>query len=341
MTSSPRRAPGAGLRGAVLAATLAAVAAAAAARGETSLGGQRVGTAAGTFLKIGVGARPVAMGEAFVAVANDPSTIYWNPAGLAGLPRNEVTFSHTEWPADVNYEFAAAVLPSAKVGGVVGIQLGALYTDIDETDELHPYGTGRTFTYTDFVGGLSYARRFTDKLLIGATAKYVHENLGLDVGGTTVNNFLVDVGSIYYVGYGSLRVGVALANFGPDFKPSGEYSSPYTGEQREYDSFNPPTLFRFGLAWEPVDNPQLRITTAAEVTQPADNEQEFKLGLEGTVRQALSLRAGYNSNADAIQWSAGAGAYVDVGSKRCTADYAYSDGGLLGAIHRLSLGVRF
>jgi opacity protein-like surface antigen len=341
MISSPRRGPGAGLLGAVLAAALAAAAAAPAARAATSLGGQRVGTSAGTFLKIGVGARPVGMGEAFVAVANDPSTIYWNPAGLAGLPRNEVTFSHTEWPADVNYEFAAAVLPSAKLGGVLGIQFGALYTEIDETDELHPYGTGRTFTYTDFVGGLSYARRFTDKLLIGATAKFVHENLGLDVGGTTINNFLVDVGSIYYVGYGSLRVGVALANFGPDFKPSGLYSSPYADEQREYDSFNPPTQFRFGLAWEPIDNPQLRLTTAAEVTQPADNEQEIKLGLEGTFRQALSLRAGYNFNADEIQWSAGAGAYADLGTRRCTADYAYSDGGLLGRIHRLSLGVRF
>jgi hypothetical protein len=338
MTSSRRGTLGVWLLGLALAAGLAA---APPARAATSLGGQRVGTAAGTFLKIGVGARPVAMGEAFVAVANDPSTIYWNPAGLAGLQRKEVTFSHTEWPADVNYEFAAAVLPVAKLGGSLGIQLGALYTDIDETDELHPYGTGRTFTYTDFVGGISYARRFTDKLLIGLTGKYVHENLGLDVGGSTMNNFLVDIGSIYYVGYGSLRVGVALANFGPDFKPGGAYYSPYTSEVREYDSFNPPTQFRFGLAWEPVDNPQFRLTTAAELTQPGDNQQAIKGGLEGTFRGVLSLRGGYNFNADELKWSAGAGALADLGTRRCTADYAYSDGGLLGPIHRLSLGVRF
>jgi len=79
------------------------------ARAQTSLGGQRAGTSAGTFLKIGVGARPVGMGEAFVAVANDPSTIYWNPAGLAGLQRKEVTASHVDWPADVSYDFVAAV----------------------------------------------------------------------------------------------------------------------------------------------------------------------------------------------------------------------------------------
>jgi hypothetical protein len=326
---------------ALAAAALAVLAPARPAAAQTSLGGQRVGTSSATFLKIGVGARPVAMGEAFVAVANDPSTIYWNPAGLAGLLRKEVTFSHTEWPADVNYEYAAALLPVQKLGGSIGIQFGALYTDIDETDELHPYGTGRTFTYTDFVGGLSYARRFTDKLLIGGTVKIVHENLGLDVGGTTVSNFLVDLGSIYYVGYGSLRVGVALANFGPDFKPGGQYVSPVSTEVRDYDSFNPPTQFRFGLAWEPVDRPAFRLTTAAEVTQPADNQQAIKAGVEGTLRGALSLRGGYNFNADELHWSAGAGALGDIGTTRVTADYAYSDGGLLGAIHRVSLGVRF
>lgn len=307
---------------------------------QTSLGGQRVGTSAATFLKIGVGARPVAMGEAFVAVANDPSTIYWNPAGLAGLLRKEVTFSHTEWPADIQYDYMAAVLPVEKLGGSLGIQFGALRTDLTETDELHPYGTGRSFTYTDFVGGISYARRFTDKLLIGFTGKYVHENLGLEVGGSTVNNILVDVGSIYYVGFGSLRVGVALSNFGPDFKPGGAFFSS-NGGVRDYDSFNPPTQFRYGLAWEPYEAHDVRFTTSFEVSQPADNQQEIKAGLETTLRHALSLRGGYNFNADEIHWSAGAGVVGDVNTLRGTVDYAYSDGGLLGPIHRVSLGVRF
>jgi hypothetical protein len=64
---------------------LAALLAAAPAHAQSSLGGQRAGTSSGTFLRIGVGARAVAMGETFVAVANDPSAIYWNPAGLASL----------------------------------------------------------------------------------------------------------------------------------------------------------------------------------------------------------------------------------------------------------------
>jgi hypothetical protein len=307
---------------------------------QAELGSQRVGTSAGTFLKIGVGARPVGMGGAFVAVANDPTTIYWNPAGIAGLLRTNVTVSHTEWTADVNYEYLGAIFPVEKLGGSVGIQFGALYTEIQETTELQPFGTGQTFSYTDFVGGLSYARRFTDKLLIGGTLKFVHENLGVDVGGTTINTWLVDVGSIYYIGLGSLRIGVALANFGPDFSPSGKYFSP-DGEVREWDSANPPTQFRWGVAWEPVQSKSMMLTTALEVSQPADNSQALKAGLEWTLQRVLSLRTGYDFNADVINWSAGAGAVANLGTTRGSVDYAYSDGGVLGGIHQFSLGVRF
>ena len=73
--------------------SLALFAGAAAAQG---VGSQRVGTSGGNFLKIGIGARAVGMGEAFVAVANDPSAIYWNSAGVASLIRSELAVSHTE-----------------------------------------------------------------------------------------------------------------------------------------------------------------------------------------------------------------------------------------------------
>ena len=46
---------------------------------------------AGAFLELSIGARAMAMGDAFVSVANDGSAFYWNPAGAAGLPRAEVS----------------------------------------------------------------------------------------------------------------------------------------------------------------------------------------------------------------------------------------------------------
>ena len=329
-------------RALVLAFSAASIAAAAgAAHAQFTLGQQRAGTSSGAFLKIGVGARAVSLGESFVAVANDPSAIYWNPAGLASLQRQEIQFSHADWPADIRYEHGTWVVPSRRLGGSFAVQFGVLSTELDETSELHPFGTGRSFLYSDMLAGVAYARRWTDKLLVGFGLKYVREDLGSDVGGPVTSAGLVDMGSIYYLGYGSVRIAVSLTNFGPALTPGGNYTSPITGEVRNYDGFDPPIMFRYGVAFEPIENAHQRLTTSLEVAQPADNAQRIKFGAEWTWLHRLALRSGYDFNADEMKFAAGAGLFLGVGQKQGTIDYAFTDGGVLGAINRLSLAVRF
>jgi hypothetical protein len=325
------------LAGAVLALLLAP----AAARAQFTLGDQRVGTSSGTFLKIAVGARATGLGESFVAVANDPSAIFWNPAGLASLQRQEVAFSHVEWPADITYDHLTYVVPITKLGGSLAFQVGMLSTELDETTEFQPFGTGRSFFFTDMIAGAAYARRWTDKLLVGVGAKYLREDLGSDVGGPVTNAVLVDMGSIYYLGYGSVRIATSLSNFGSELTPSGDFVSPTTGEVRSYDGFDPPTLFRYGLAFEPLETAMTRVTTSLEVNQPADDAQVIKTGVEWTWLKRLALRTGYNFNSDAMKFSAGAGLFASLGSWQTTLDYAYTDGGPLGAVNRVTLGMRF
>jgi hypothetical protein len=311
------------------------------AHAQASLGGQRAGTSSGTFLRIGVGARAVGLGETFVAVANDPSAIYWNPAGLASLQRREFAASHVEWPADVSYDHVTLVMPWNKVGGSFAVQVGVLSTEMLETTELQPFGTGRTFSYSDMVVGAAYARRWTDKLLVGVGAKYVSEDLGSQVGGPKMHAVLYDMGSIFYLGIGSIRIATSLSNFGSALKPSGRWTSPVSGEVREYDGFDPPLMFRYGVAFEPIENPRQRLTTALEVNQPADNEQLLKAGVEWSWQRTFALRSGYNFRADELKFSAGAGFAGQLRSMRGTVDYAFTDGGYLGAIHRMTLGVQF
>ncbi len=314
---------------------------AAPASGQFSLGSQRAGTSSGTFLKIGLGTRAAGLGESFVAVANDPSAIYWNPAGLASLLRQEVAASHISWPGEVNYEHLTYVLPVRRLGGSVALQFGVLSTEVDETTELQPFGTGRSFIYSDVLVGAAYARRWTDKLLVGAGLKYVREDLGSDVGGPVTHAALVDIGSIYYLGLGSVRIATSLSNFGSEFKPGGRFQSPYTGEVRSYDGFDPPVVFRYGIAFEPIESPRQRLTTSLEINQPADNAQVVKSGFEWVLNRTLALRTGYNFTADVLHWSAGAGVYARFGQNQGTLDYAFTDGGSLGAVNRLSLGLRF
>ncbi|NOT35401.1 MAG: PorV/PorQ family protein [Candidatus Eisenbacteria bacterium] len=340
MTSSLRRA-------AISIALLLAVSVLAPeARAQFTFGDQRVGTSSGTFLRIGVGARAVGLGESFVAVANDPTAIYWNPAGIASMQRTEFAISHASWPADIQYEHAVLVMPVARLGGSIGLQFGALSTEIDETTELRPFGTGRTYFFSDMVVGAVFARRWTDKLLVGAGLKYVREDLGADVGGPVTSAVLVDIGSIYYLGYGSVRIATALSNFGSELRPRGDgdggsFVSPVTGEVRRYDGFDPPLMFRYGVAFEPIENSQQRLTTALEVNQPADDAQIVKAGLEWVWMRRMSLRTGYNFNADELKFSAGAGVVAEIGAAKANVDYAFTEGGALGSIHRVSLGWRF
>ena len=67
----------------------------------------------------------------------------------------------------------------------------------------------------------------------------------------------------------------------------------------------------------------------------------MKAGAEWLLKGTFALRGGYNFRADALKLSAGAGFTGELGSMRGALDYAYTDGGFLGAVHRLSLGVRF
>jgi len=334
MTSRNRIAP--------LLALLVVALAARPAAAQFSLGGQRAGTSSATFLKIGIGARAVGLGESFVAVANDPTAIYWNPAGLASIQRQDLSINALSWPGDVKYGHLAYVLPVRRFGGSLAFQLGVLSTEIDETTEFQPFGTGRSFFYSDMLVGAAYARRWTDKLLIGAGLKYLREDLGSDVGGPTTSAVLVDIGSIYYLGYGSVRIATSLSNFGSQIKPGGTYTSPVPPyEQRTYDGFDPPTVFRYGVAFEPYERADMKLTSSLEVNQPADNAQVVKLGLEWTWLRRLALRSGYNFSADEMKFSAGAGLFANLGQREATVDYAFTDGGSLGAVNRLGIGVRF
>ena len=106
------------------------------------LGGQRAGISTAQFLKIGVGGRASALGDAFVAVANDASALYWNPAGLVQFQENQVMFSHNSWVVDINHEFIGAVYHLDETNSF-GLSVTSLtMQDMKVTTEFAPFGNG-------------------------------------------------------------------------------------------------------------------------------------------------------------------------------------------------------
>src|SRR5438552_14250115 len=78
------------------------------------------GTTAANFLKLGIGPRAVAMGEAQVGLADDVYATYWNPAGLAQLQNREAGFVQTQYIQDIQSQYAAYAHPHPTWGTFAG-----------------------------------------------------------------------------------------------------------------------------------------------------------------------------------------------------------------------------
>ncbi len=305
-----------------------------------SMGGQRAGTSSAQFLKIGVGARAAGLGEAFVAMADDATALYWNPAGLALLAGTQVHFTHTQWPAEIEYEFVG--LTRAVTGmGTIGLSFASLHMDdMKVTTEYQPHGTGAYFSYGDFLGAVTYARQMTDRFAFGISLKYIQE----DLAELTTRGLVVDMGTYYRTGFRSLRIGANLANFGRNLRPGGSYLgvNEYGQEvTREYEAFAPPTLFRLGSAMEVLDRDAQRLTLCFAMNHPVDNAENASLGLEYQLFKSFCTRLGYKFNVDEESFTAGFGLDLPVWSSRMRVDYAYTDFGILTSAHRFSFDFLF
>jgi len=304
---------------------------------QTDLGGQRVGTSSGSFLKVPIDARGSAMAGALCACVTGPASLFWNPAGLGIEPESGVLISAVDYPAGIPIGGFAASFPFAPIQGALGVGFAGLSQKMDETDENHPLGTDRQFTYSAWTLMFGASFGLTDKLSSGLTVKAYREAMGPEVGGPTLTSWLIDAGVIYFVGYRGARLGIALSNFGPDLRPSGRFESHRTPAEIRYTGFSPPTFFRFGASIEPWQAERWQTTASLEVGHPADNREVVRLGLEAVFQHALALRTGYDFSADALKLNAGLGVRLRLGDGLLNADYGYTDGGYFGGVHRWTL----
>lgn len=312
-----------------------------------NLGGQRAGISSFQFLKIGAGARAVALGETFVALANDASALYWNPAGLAQFSEHQIIFSHTEYVVDIKHEFLGGVYHLSEYDAV-GLALTSLHMeDMEITTETQPFGTGRYFSFGDVAVALSYSRKMTDQFSFGVTGRYVEETLDM----LKMRGFMVDIGTFYWTGLGSARFAVVVSNFGGDVHPSGSLTRYDGAEVTSFQSFSPPTLFKIGFAIEPVELESQRLTTSLELHHPNDNAENVHLGVEYAWNEMFFARIGVRrtigesllgrDNRNSSDVSFGVGVAAPTSLAKISFDYAYANFNLLGSVHRLSLGLAF
>jgi long-subunit fatty acid transport protein len=301
-----------------------------------TLGAQRAGTASVQFLKVGVGARAGAMGESFVSVANDASALYWNPAGLSQFRDNQVIFSHTSWLVDIKHEFLGAVYHLSP-DDAVGLSVTMLHTeDMPVTTELQPLGNGTYFHYGDLALGVTYSRKLTEQFSFGGTVRYFEETLDvLKMRGT-----VIDLGTYYWTGLGSLRFSAVMSNFGNQVSPTGSVNLLDGSTVSQFQEFSPPAVFRFGFAFEPFQNETNALTTSLQLNHPNDNSENVSLGAEYQYMKTLFVRGGYKLNVDEEGFSFGVGFATSLNLLSLSIDYGYAPFKNLGSVHRISMFVK-
>jgi hypothetical protein len=310
----------------------------------------RVGTIGAQFLKIGMGARYVAMGEASVACVNDAFAMYWNPAALTKISSSNLSFTNVNWMSDVqlnNVSFARALSEYSDVGvSLTALTMG----NMEVTTVEEPEGTGETFTASSYALSIGYARQLTDRFSAGICGKYIWERISEE----RASGIAFDFGTLFYTGYRSLRIGMNISNLGPEMKLEGPELDSYYNPQPEnpnydkvkaklsVDPYDLPLTFRLGLAYDLIDSPESKFTVSMEAKHPNDNVQQASFGGEYLWKEMFSLRAGYKLNYEEEGLTLGGGMKINAGKNtKLDISYAWADFSRLSSVHRFSLGFEF
>jgi hypothetical protein len=234
------------------------------------------GSSVGTFLKIGVGARPVAMGESFVALADDVNALYWNPAGINQLEKMQATFMYNAWLNGVAYNYAGIAAKPFGYGSAVGASVIMLDTGKIDGNDINdaPYSYDGE---KDFVISGTYGKELQENVLLGISLKSVRQSIENESASGTG----IDLGAIYKLS-DNLLFGLAVQNL--------------TFGQMKFvgDSYSLPRIIRAGMGFRTsgfsFENP---LVLAVELDMPADNDPSVGGGGEYWLSDMFVVRAGY------------------------------------------------
>jgi hypothetical protein len=295
-------------------------------------------------MAIGVGGRALGLGGAYVALAGDASSGYWNPASLARLAYPEIMIMHDErFGSLINYDFASVALP---YGSDVSLGLSILRLGVDgipdtrnswvdangnglfDDNNRPKYDKITYFTAADWAFYLTYARQSSSSFAYGANLKFIHRGIaehsatgiGFDIG------LLYSPFADFFLGLNAQDITTTIVAWSTGrnelITPTVKLGSTYFIEL-------------FGGRFAPAVDFDLRFENRrfASVAHVGPVSIDPHVGLEFDFRKIVALRIGYN---DIKQITFGAGVHL----RKLDVDYSFARFGALedlGNTHRISL----
>jgi len=308
----------------------------------------KVATCAANWLKLETGTRAIGMGGAQVAAGRGVSGIPYNPASITFTDNQEGFMSQTNYVADISYNVLGY---SRNLSGVdfVGLHVFTLDSGpMAVTNEFYPDGTGENFNFTAFCIRGTYARRLTDRLRIGATGKFIMEQIYT----TQMQTFAFDIGSNFDTGIYGIVLGMSVSNLGPEVKFEGEgleVTVPDTIDvngtlSKITEPFSLPMTFRLGVMKDislgSEDSDHSLIVTM-DMINPIDYTLYGTFGMEYSWKDIAYVRVGQRFGHDTAKWSLGGGFRLGADGFKVGLDYAYVNYDVLDFTHQFGIKFEF
>jgi hypothetical protein len=283
-------------------------------------------------------------------MADDISSLYWNPAGIARMDGVNVGADYTRWFGDVNFNFIGVTLPISD-----HYRIGVALTLVDYGDlnysTIQQDANAGTYNASDLSFGVTIAGALTDRFSFGATVKFLQSSI-YDL---SANGFAFDAGSLYVTDFYHTKISMDLSNLGPERSFSGNSLTFVTSNQQinsvqellnaSYTTgdFSLPLIFRIGVATDvfqgTVENQKLNVDF--DYSTHSDGPDQMDLGGEYVWNDIAAFRAGYAFNQDQLGLGIGAGFKFKSEDFNGTVDYAFNTTKSLGGINRISISANF
>jgi long-subunit fatty acid transport protein len=294
---------------------------------------ENAGTTGLTFFKVNYSARAAAMGNAYTGLSNDACAVFFNPAGLVQVKKQQASVTYMNYLDGINCGSISYVYPvDSKTTLAMFSKMLNATEDKTLIDEYGQYGgSDGSFGFSDLIFGISVARYVIDILDVGVNFKYLRES----IDGHTATAAACDLSIMHQTTNKNLKVGIALRNIGKQL-------SYYTSE--EYQE-NLPTTATVGFNLHPNDKLYLTV----DIYRPLNYDYSGRVGVEYQIHPLLAVRAGYKSNAS--DWKGGGdndafsgmsfGLGFDLSKYKIKLDYAVVSYGDLGYVNQFTLNYLF
>ena len=326
-----------------------------------------VATTSAAFLEIGAGARSLAMGGAYVSVADDANSLYWNPAGMTNSVRPQIQTYYAPWLVETQFYYGSSVVPVGQLGKI-GFSYTAVTMDemmVRTVEDPEPDEYGQKFDAGNLALGVAYAKKLTDRFSFGFQMKFIQEKIWqMQANGTAI-----DIGTLFKTS-NDINIGMSVSNFGGKLSMDGintlidhDIDETIYGNNDRIDGYLDaanwplPLLFRFGLSKEFSLVNSAKVLVSIDAIHPNNNPEYVNVGTELNIYDLLFLRFGkshlfyrqkYIENDSEIYINPEHGFSFGTGIKyqiprgpKLSIDYVITDFGVFNSIYGYSINFSF